>query len=133
MKFKTLFTLVSYYLQVSIAGSKFYKDQSKMTKSVSSFDEKTITPSQSSVLFDKLKPFLFYTISIKISTSSGTGESKTMQFKTLSAGKSALVGRYSLTGLQISELRHIKHYLLIRKHYLYIYYVSLIALGVLGF
>ena len=89
MKFITLFTTVN--AQVSIAGSKFYKDQSKSTKSVRSFDEKNIGPSQSSAFFDNLKPFLFYTVSIRIATSSGTGESITKQFKTPSTGKFAFV------------------------------------------
>jgi len=74
------FTIIGY--KVTVAGSKSYQDQTKATKTIKSSDEKVIKSPLSSAYFDTLKPFLFYTVSITIETSSGTGERNAKQFKT---------------------------------------------------
>lgn len=70
-----------------MAGSRSYTSHDGTVKNIISSKEKSVTPPESSAFFADLKPFLFYTVSVKIETSFGTGERKAAHFTTLSSGK----------------------------------------------
>eukprot|EP00794_Sanderia_malayensis_P011627 gene11627-12825_t len=74
------FTVTSY--RVTASGSKSYKDASGVEKTVHSNEEKQIPSKLNSTYFTNLKPNLYYTISVWILTTLGTGQRKVSQFWT---------------------------------------------------
>eukprot|EP00794_Sanderia_malayensis_P007839 gene7839-8688_t len=79
-KFTPGFTVTGY--KVTASGSKSYKDASGVEKTVRSNEEKQIPSKLNSAYFNNLKPNLYYTISVWILTTSGTGQRKVSQFWT---------------------------------------------------
>ena len=62
------------------------------------------THPKATAYFDDLKPFLFYTVSVRIETSSGTGERNVSHFRTLSSGKYAVFDCVSSANVVIGFL-----------------------------